>query len=246
MELEEEADHFFFGNISGLIGRIRRHARWLAQRARALAPMVTRVVSSIASESHPMADRMINALVQEAEMEVAHMENHFTNTYAQTGEAEYPEVHEALQSELMAANAAAAQTEAEAEAMLAATIPLTIRFMRAQRTLLPVTPALVQANARVVRVMRRRGHRQLLRLLPAIHRNTVAILRLLGRRQRITTPVAMRAMAIATRRVMQNPRRAERAIQRNIALQVRASRMNRSRGSLPLRPVPRRQGLPVY
>ena len=242
-EMEDEADRFFFGKLRGLIGRIRRRVRGLARRALSIVPGVTRAISGIVSESHPMADRMLNAMAQEAEMEVAHMENHFTNTFAQTGETEHPEVHEALMSELMAANASATQSEAEAEAILAATIPLTIRFMRSQRTLLPVTPGLVQANVRLVRTLRSQGRdgHQLLRLLPTIHRNTVAILRHVALRQRLTTPLAVRAMAVATRRVMRNPRRTERALQRNIALQVRASRTNRPRGSLPLRPLPRRQ-----
>jgi len=182
--------------------------------------------------------------VREAEMEVAHMENQLLSMLSQTGEAETPEVHEALMAELLAGNAAAAESEAEAEAMLAATIPMTIRFMRAQGTMLPVTPALVQANARLVSMLRRQGPggRQLLRLLPAIHRNTIAILRRLGRTQRLTTPTAVRAMSVATRRVMSNPQRTQRAIRRNMAMQARATRtpMSRPRGTLPLRPTPRR------
>ena len=242
MEFEDASDRFF-GKIRGLIGRIKRRVRGLARRALSIVPGVSQVISSIASESHPGADRMLNVLAQEAEMEVTRVENHFTNTFAQTGEAEHPAVHEGLMSELMAANASAAQSEAEAEAILAATIPLTMRLMRTQRTLLPVTPGLVQANVRLVRTLRRQGRdgRQLLRLLPTIHRNTVAILRLVSRQQRLTTPLAVRAMGVATRRVMRNPRRTERALQRNIALQIRASRTNRPRGSLPLRQIPRRQ-----
>jgi hypothetical protein len=176
-------------------------------------------------------------------MEVAQMENQLLSMLSQTGEAEHPEVHEALMAELMAGNAAAAESEAEAEAMLAATIPMTIRFMRAQGTMLPVTPALVQANARLVRTLRRQGPggRQLLRLLPAIHRNTIAILRRLSRSQRLTTPTAVRAMSVATRRVMSNPQRTQRAIRRNMAMQVRATRASRPRGTLPLRPTPRRR-----
>ena len=246
MEFEDASDRFF-GKLRGLIGRIKRRVSGLARRALSIVPGVTRVISSIASESHPGADRMLNALAQEAEMEVTRVENHFTDKFAQTGEAEHPAVHAAFLSELMAANAAAAQSEAEAEAILGATIPLTIRLMRAQRTLLPVTPSLVQANVRLVRTLRRQGRdgRQLLRLLPTIHRNTVEILRLLARQQRLTTPLAVRAMGVATRRVMSNPRRTERALQRNIALQIRATRTNRPRGSLPLRPTPRRQRVAV-
>ena len=180
-------------------------------------------------------------------MEVAQMENQLLNMLSQTGEVEHPEVHEALLAELLAGSATAAQSEAEAEAMLAATIPMTIKFMRAPRTMLPVTPGLVQANVRLVRTLGRQGRdgRQLLRLLPEIHRNTIAILRRLARSQRLTTPLAVGAMSVATKRVMSNPQRVQRAIRRNMAMQVRASRMNQPRGTLPLRPTPRRQRVTV-
>jgi hypothetical protein len=186
---------------------------------------------------------LVKSLVKEAEMEVAHMENQLLSMLAQEGEAEHPEVHEALMAELMAGQAAAAESEAEAEAMLAATIPLTIRFMRSQRSMLPITPTLVQANARLIRMFRRQGRegRELLRLLPAINRNTIAILRVLRRSQRLTTPTAVQAMSVATRRLMSNPQRTQRAIQRNMAMQARAARTNRPRGTLPLRSTPRRQ-----
>jgi hypothetical protein len=247
MEFEHGPDRFIFGKLRGLIGRIRRRVSGLARRALSIVPGVSQVISSIASESPHGSDRMLHSLAQEAEMEVARVENHFTNSFGQTGEAEHPAVHAAVMSELMAANAANSQSEAEAEAMIAATIPLTIRLMRAQRTLLPVTPGLVQANVRLVRTLRRQGQdgRQLLRLIPTIHRNTVEILRLLSNQQRLTTPLAVRALGVATRRVMSNPRRSQRALQRNIALQIRTSGMSRSRGSLPLRPIPRRQRVAI-
>src|SRR6266480_5581564 len=235
-EMEDEADHFLFGKLKGLFNRIKRRARGLAQRALRVAPLVTRALSTIASESNPMTDRMINQLAAEAEMEVAHMEQHFTNTFAQTGEMEHPEVHEALMSELLAANAAAAQTEAEAEAASAVTIPLTIRVMRAQRTLLPVTTPLVQANTQLVRTLRRQDP-QLLLLLPRIHRLTVAILRCAAQMRRLTAPFAVRTLAVATNRVMSNPRKVERAVQRNMALRVRAVQTNRLRRRRTMRPL---------
>src|SRR5438128_6186095 len=154
---EYEADQFF-GRIRRAIGKVARIAGPLARRlapfaARALAGMIP----GVGAIAGPLAGKLVGALVREAEMEVAQMENQLLSMLSQTGEAEHPEVHEALMAELMAGNAAAAESEDEAEAMLAATIPMTIRFMRAQRTMLPVTPALVQANARLVRTLRRQG-----------------------------------------------------------------------------------------
>jgi len=242
-EGEYEADQFF--------GRIRRAIRGVtkiaAPLAKRLAPFAAKALAGIipggGAIAGPLAGKLVGSLVSEAEMEVAHMENQLLSMLSQEGEAEHPEVQEALMTEMMAGQAAAAESETEAEAMLAATIPLTIRSMGAQRTMLPVTPALVQANARLVRTLRRQGPggRQLLRLLPAIHRNTIAILRQLARSQTLTTPTAVRAMSVATERVMSNPQRTQSAIQRNMAMQVRATRTSRPRGTLPLRPSPRRQ-----
>ena len=246
-EGEYEADQFF--------GRIRRAikkaASLAAPLAKRLAPFAARalagMIPGVGAIAGPLAGKLVGSLVSEAEMEVAHMENQLLSMLSQTGEAETPEVHEALMAELLAGNGAAAESEAEAEAMLAATIPMTIRLMRASRTMLPVTPGLVQANVRLVKTLGRqgRGGRQLLRLLPEIHRNTIAILRQLARSQRLTNPLAVGAMSVATKRVMSNPQRVQRAIQRNMAMQVRASRMNQPRGTLPLRPTPRRQRVTV-
>jgi hypothetical protein len=240
-EDEYEADLFF-----KRIGRaIKRVSRVVAPIAKRLAPIATRalvgMIPGVGAIAAPLAGQLVGSLVSEAEMEVAAMENHFTNTYAETGEAEHPEVHEALLSELLAANAVGAATEAEAEAEIGATIPLTIRVMRARRVL-PVTPALVQANVRLVKTLRRQGQggRELLRLLPTINRLAVAILNRASRIQRLTSPFAVRAMAVATNRVMRNPRKVRKAVQRNMALRVRAQAA-RPRGRLPLRPSPRRR-----
>ena len=241
-EDEYEADLFW-----KKIGRaIKKVSRVVAPLAKRFAPFAAKalvgMIPGVGAIAAPLAGKLVGSLVSEAEMEVAAMENHFTNTYAETGEAEHPEVHEALLSELLAANAVGAPTEAEAEAEIGATIPLTIRVMRARRSVLPVTPALVQANVRLVKTLRRQGQggRELLRLLPTINRLAVAILNRASRIQRLTSPLAVQAMAVATSRVMNNPRRVRKAVQRNMALRVRAQAA-RPRGRLPLRPSPRRR-----
>ena len=175
-------------------------------------------------------------------MEVAEMEQHFLTTLAETGERENPEVHEAVLSEVLAGNAIGAASEAEASALTGSIVPLTIRVMKAQRTVRPVAPALVQANVRLARTLRRQGPvgRELLAVLPEINRLAVAILRRAARLQRLTSPFAVRAMAVATRWVMSNPRRVQRAIKRNMVVRVRA-KAGKPRGTLPLRVVPRRR-----
>src|SRR5947209_18337275 len=148
----------FFGKIGRFI---KRAAKVVAPIAKRLAPIAAKAligaIPGVGAVAGPLAGKLVGTLLREAELEVSHMEHQFVNELTHEGETAHPEVHEALLSELMAAQASAAPNEAEAEAMMAATIPLTIRFMRADRALLPVTPGLVQANARLVRVLGRQG-----------------------------------------------------------------------------------------
>jgi hypothetical protein len=245
-ELEYEAD-LFFKRFKRAIGKV---ARSVAPIARRLAPGAARglvsMIPGVGMIAGPLAGKLVGSLVSEAEMEVAEMEHHFLNTLAETGELEHPEVHEAVLSEVLAGQAIGAESEAEASALTGSIVPLTIRVMRAQRTVRPVAPALVQANVRLVRTLRRQGPvgRELLAVLPEINRLAVAILHRAARLRRLTSPLAVRAMAVATRRVMSNPRRVQRAIKRNMVVRVRAN-ASRPRGRLPLRAVPRRQRMRV-
>ena len=245
-ELEYEAD-LFFKRFRRAIGRV---ARSVVPIARRLAPGAARALVSmipgVGMIAGPLAGKLVGSLVREAEMEVAEMEHHFLTTLAETGELEHPEVHEAVLSEVLAGHAIGAESEAEASALTGSIVPLTIRVMRAQRTVRPVAPALVQANVRLVRTLRRQGPvgRELLAVLPEINRLAVAILHRAARLRRLTSPLAVRAMAVATKRVMSNPRRVQRAIKRNMVVRVRAN-ASRPRGRLPLRAVPRRQRMRV-
>jgi hypothetical protein len=87
-------------------------------------------------------------------------------------------------------------------------------------------PVLTQANARVARTIARSGPqgRQLLRAMPSIQRVAVGTLKSAARSgQRVTPPLAVGAMAAATRRVLGNPRRAEVVVRRNLALRQRTA-----------------------
>ena len=238
-EMEYEADPF--------IGKVFRRIKGFARRIKGFLPGIIRRVAGaipgVGMIAGPLAGRLASTLIREAEMEVEGMERHFVNMLSQTGELEHPQVHEAFLTELMAGQAAMAETESEAEAIIAATIPLTMSHMGALRTVLPVAPAVVQTNVRLVRAFRRQGPqgRQLLRLQPTILRHAIAILRHAARIQRLTTPMAVQAVSIAANRALRNPRRVERALQRNVALQVRATQVRHPRGRLPLRPSPRRR-----
>ncbi len=238
-EMEYEVDPF----IGKAFRRIKRFAKGFKRFLPGIIGKLAGAIPGVGIIAGPLAGKLAGALIREAEMEVEGMERQFVNMLGQTGELEHPQVHEAFLTELMAGQAAMATTESEAEAILAATIPLTMSNMRALRSVLPVAPALVQTNVRLVRALRRQGPRgrQLLRLHPTILRHAIAILRHASRIQRLTSPMAVQAVSIAANRVLRNPRKVERALQRNVAVQVRAAQTSRPRGRLPLRSTPRRR-----
>ena len=190
----------------------------------------------------PIVSQVLGSVMREAEAEVQHLE---ANLFG-AGEGEVP-AHETAQeaalTEMLAAEAASAMTEAEAASVIAATLPITIRIMGGRRALRPVLPAMTQANSRLVRSLRRQGPqgRQLLRAVPAIQRQAIATLRAAGRRgQPVTGPMAVGALAAASRRVLSNPRRVSIVIGRNAAIRRRVAPMSPRRSAVfvPTRPTP--------
>src|SRR5262249_4906424 len=121
---------------------------------------------------------------------------------------------------------AMASSEAEAASTIAATLPLTITIMRADRTVRRVMPTLTQANARLARTIARSGPqgRQLLRTLPTTQRLAIGTIKAAARSgRRVPPPLAVGAMAAATNRVLGNPRRVEVVVNRNLALRRRTA-----------------------
>ena len=145
----------------------------------------------------PLASKLTAQLVREGEMEAMETEAHLFGS----NEA-HPEVggHEASQeaalTELLAAEAATAESEAEAVGALSTALPITITIMRGRRLTRRVMPTLSQANAQLVRTLAQQGPagRQLLRTVPTIQRQTIATLRAAARRgQPVTGPLAVEA-----------------------------------------------------
>lgn len=236
-EFEDEGE-FFFNNLGKGLKSIATVAAPLAKQ---IAPIAARtlfnMIPGVGPVAGPLAGKLTSVLLQEAEMEVAQMEAALfgTNEFeAEVGQTET--AHEAALTEVLAAQAAEATNEAEAEAAVSAALPITISIMGGQRPLRSVTPILAQANGRLVKVLGRQGAtgRQLLRAVPAIQRQTVATLKAAARSGKpINGPMAVRAMAAATQRVLSNPRTVQRAIQRNVVLRQRTAP-----------PHPRRVGTP--
>jgi hypothetical protein len=220
-EAEWEADAFSFGGLLSGIGNI---AKKVAPGAvKALASMVPGAGPLIA----PALGNLTQSLLSEAEARVAEAEAEAFG--GSQGEAEVggsETAQEAALSELLAADAAETRSAPDALSTISATLPVTIRIMRADRPTRAVVPTLTRANTRLSRSLMRHGPRgrQLLRAVPTIQRLGVGTMQSAARSGRpVTPPVAVGSMAAATRRVLGNPRRAEAVIRRNAALRQRTA-----------------------
>lgn len=166
--------------------------------------------------------RQLASVLGEGEAETAEVEAALFGANELEGElASHEQAHEAALTEVLAAEAAHTESESEAEALLGTALPVTIRIMGGTRTLRPVLPTLARANTRLVRSLRRSGPAgpQLLRVVPAIQRRTVASLRAAQRQGRPITPsLVAQVMAAQSARVLGTPQLTGRAIVRNTAI----------------------------
>jgi len=166
--------------------------------------------------------RQLASILGEGEAEAAQAEASFFGGNAMSGElAANESAHEAALTEVMAAEATHTASESEAEALLGATLPITIMIMGGRRATRPVFPALVGANRRMVRGIRTSGPAgpQLLRVVPAIQRRTIATLRAASRAGRPITPqFATQVMAGHAARVLSTPHVCGPALVRNTAI----------------------------
>jgi len=166
--------------------------------------------------------RQLSALFGEGESEAEALEAELFGANEFEGELAAHEIaHDAALTEVLAAEAAHAEDEGEAEALIGMSLPITIRIMGGQRALRPVLPTLVRGNARLVRSLHRGGPtgRQLLRAVPAIQRRTIASLRAAMRRgQTITPALAARVLAGQAARVLGTAPILGRSLIRNTAI----------------------------
>jgi hypothetical protein len=216
-----ESDQFF----GGVLDLLKRAASKVLPVARRLAPGVMKTIGSLVPGAGP-AMGMLGRLIAQAESEAQQLEAQLFGQQEMWEVANTEQSHEAALAEVLAAEAVTATSEAEAVARIAASLPITITIVGGRAPLRPVLPALTQANAHLVRSLRRRGPagRQLLRLIPTINRRAAITLRRLARSgQRITTPVAVRALAASTRHVLGNGSVAGPAFIRNGALRARSA-----------------------
>ena len=225
-EWELEADPFFGG------GAWRRLARGTARIARRVAPSAIGALGSmipgVGAVTGPLLGQLAQGTLNEGEAMAAEAETESFGGRHSESEVGHSEIaHEAALSELLAAEAAMASSEAEAASAISAALPLTITSMRAGRAVRPVMPVLTQANARLARATLRTGGpraRQLLRAFPSIQRLAVGCILSAARAgQPVTASLAVGCLAAAAHRVLTNPRRVEAVIQRNLALRQRTA-----------------------
>jgi hypothetical protein len=117
--------------------------------------------------------------------------------------------------------AAETQSEAEAQALAGAMVPLAARLVpRAAPAILRAAPGLVCGLTGVVNTLRRSpATRQLVRTVPAIVRNTAAsIAQQASRGVSVTPRSAVRTLAQQTVRVLGSPQQAARAFKRSRVL----------------------------
>jgi hypothetical protein len=124
--------------------------------------------------------------------------------------------------------AAETQSEAEAEALAGAMIPLAARIVpRAAPTLMRATPGLVCGLSGVVRGLHRSpSTRPLMRIIPAIVRRTaLSVAQQAARGAPVTPQTAVRTLARQTLRVLGNPQQSASAFRRSRALDRQFHRM---------------------
>jgi hypothetical protein len=180
--------------------------------------------------------RQLQGLIERGEAEASQAEAAFFGAAEQEWEVgENAVAHEAALTEVLAAEAAHTASEAEAQALLGAALPITIRIIAGPRSMRRLTPALVQSNARLVRGLRRSGPAgpQLLRTVPTIQRRTLASLKAMQRSGRSVRPTMVAPlMAAHAAKVLGTPRICGPALVRNSVIRQRSVHHRRSPRSI--------------
>jgi hypothetical protein len=169
--------------------------------------------------------RELHGLVLRGEAEAEAAEAALFGASEAEWESGHPASAEAALTEVLAAEASHTASEAEAEALLGAALPITIQIIGGRKRMRRLTPALVKANARLVRGLRRSGPAgpSLLPLVSKIQRNTVASINVAQRAGRPVPPsMVAPIMAAQAARVLGTPRKCGPALVRNAVIRQRA------------------------
>lgn len=238
-EFEDESDAFIF---RGLRKKIRERLKKSKFGRKLLSvgdkikkkfvPLAARIaggaIPGVGGITGPLAGKLAQGLVKEADMEVSQMEAAFFGMNEADPEvAPTTEAMEAALAEFLAAQAAEASSDTEAQAYTAAAIPATINSLGedAQHLLRRVIPVLIQTNALLTKLMIAQGWegKQLLRAQPAIMRRSGKMLTKAARAgQPLTRAKAVQATSAATQQVLGTSRGLQ-AVKRNMDLRKKTA-----------------------
>jgi hypothetical protein len=164
----------------------------------------------------------LRSILGEGESQAAALEAQFFGVNEFEGElANHDAAHEIALTEVLAAEAAHTTSESEAEALLGAALPITLRAMGGSPMLRRATPSLLQANVNLVRNLHRQGQegRPFLRIVSAIHRRTIASLQAVQKRGGAITPeLVSQIMRAHTSQILRKPQVLGPTLIRNFAI----------------------------
>ncbi len=167
----------------------------------------------------------LGRLFAQGESEVAaHEAQLFGANEFETEVTGHEAAHQAALTEVMAAEASHTESESEAQALLGAALPISVRVMGGRVDVRRLTPALVRVNARLVLNLHRQGRpgRELLRVIPAIQRRALATIRTIQRAgQPVTPALAARVMNHHAAQVLTTPHICRQALVRNMTIRNR-------------------------
>jgi len=236
-ELEDEGEYFFKKAFRTLGKGLKSVAKAAAPLAKQFAPILAGKLAAMIPIpgagliAGPLARNLTSQLLKEGELEAEQLESElFGNGETELANTEI--AHEAALTEFLAAQAAEATTQAEAEAAIASSLPISFRVMGGRLALRPVMPVMAQATGRMTHMMLQRGPngQQLVRTIPTIHRQTAATLKAIARSGHpINNATAVKALADSAHRVLSNPQRVENVIVRNAHLRQLTARPSSQR-----------------
>jgi hypothetical protein len=227
MEWEDESDRFF-PLVAKAATKLLPHAVRIGRnliRGGRRRPALRR--SAGRPRQMGSRDQQISALFHQlgrafaqGESEAATQEAHlFGANEFETEVAANEVAHQAALTEVMAAEASHTESESEAQALLGAALPISMRVMGGRIGIRRLTPALLRVNAQLVLNLHRQGTpgRQLLRVMPSVQRRTVSTLGAIQRSgQPVTPAIATNVMKGQAARVLTTPHICRQALTRNM------------------------------
>lgn len=161
------------------------------------------------------------SVIQQAEAEVSALES------ASLGEREFEaelgssdEAQDLALTEVLAAEATHAETESEAQSLMATALPITISIIGSPKNMNRMLPALTQANARLTSSLFRQGNlsRQALALVPSIQRRVIAGLKNQELNGNLSQETVNQRFAVHSASILTQPTLMGRAFIRNQAI----------------------------